>query len=219
MIREDYVKPPEQPHLHAPQHAYVSPDSKAEKAGVALSLFGVPEAVAAEESGHDTHGAHADDGHHGGPAHAIAMVLSICAAGLGILLSWLFYHRRSLSAESVATTFRPLYNLFWHKYYFDEFYDGVLVALTVWKARLFAQFDGTIVDGIVNGVGRLTRDFLAVFIGAFDNRVVDGIVNRVAQVTWALGGRVRRIQTGAIQTYLFVVLAGIVLLILIFRVL
>ena len=131
------------------------------------------------------------------------MVLSILVAGLGILLSWLFYHRRSLSAESVATTFRPLYNLFWHKYYFDEFYDGVLVALTVYKARLFAQFDGIIVDGIVNGVGKVTRDFLAVFIGAFDNRVVDGMVNRVAQVTWAVGGRVRRIQTGAIQTYLF----------------
>ena len=220
-FNEDYVKPPEQPHLHAPQHAHVSPDSKTDKSGITLSLFGVSEAVAAEESGHDTHGTHADDGHHGhhGPAHAIAMVLSILVAGLGILLSWMFYHRRSLSAESVATTFRPLYNLFWHKYYFDEFYDGVLVALTVWKARLFAQFDGTIVDGIVNGVGTVTRDFLAVFIGIFDNRVVDGLVNRVAEVTWAIGGRVRRIQTGAIQTYLFVVLAGIVLLILIFRVL
>ena len=217
-FNEGYVKPPAQPHLHAPQHAHVSPDSKTGEAGITLSLFGVSEAVAAEEGGHDTHGAHADDGHHGhGPAHTIAMVLSILVAGLGILLSWLFYHRRTLSAESVATTFRPLYNLFWHKYYFDEFYDGVLVAVTVWKARLFAQFDGTIVDGIVNGVGRLTRDFLAVFVGVFDNRVVDGLVNRVAEVTWAIGGRVRRIQTGAIQTYLFVVLAGIVLLILIFR--
>ena len=219
-FNEDYVKPPEQPHLHAPQHAQVSPDTRTDKTGITLSLFGVSEAVAAEESGSDTHGAHADDGHHGhhGPAHTIAMILSICAAGFGILLSWMFYHRRSLSAESVATTFRPLYNLFWHKYYFDEFYDGVLVALTVWKARLFAQFDGTIVDGIVNGVGTVTRDFLAVFVGIFDNRVVDGLVNRVAAVTWAIGGRVRRIQTGAIQTYLFVVLAGIVLLILIFRV-
>ena len=212
----DYVKPPLQPHLHAPQHASISPDNKTGGTGFALSFFGVSEAVAAEE---DTgHGTHADDGHHGhGPAHTIAMVLSICVAGLGIFLSWLFYHRRTLSAESVATTFRPVYNLFWHKYYFDEFYDGVLVALTVWKARLFARFDGSIVDGIVNGVGLVTRDILAVFVGLFDNRVVDGIVNRVAQVTWAVGGRIRRIQTGAIQTYLFVVLAGIVLLILIFR--
>ena len=214
----DYVKPPEQHHLHAPTHAYVSPDSKTGT----LSLFGISEAVAAEEEGghdtHDTHGAHADEGYHGhSPAHTIAMVLSICVAGLGIFFSWLFYHKRSLSGEWVATTFRPIYNLFWHKYYFDEFYNGVLVALTVWQARLFAQFDGTVVDGIVNGVGIVTRDFLATFTGAFDNRIVDGIVNRIAQVTWSIGGRVRRIQTGAIQTYLFVVLAGIVLLILIFR--
>ena len=215
-FNKDYVKPPPQPHLHAPQHAYLSPDSQTGGQGAALSLFGVSEAFAAEEEG--GHGTHADDGHHGhGPAHTIAMVLSIIVAGLGIFFSWLFYHRRTLSAESVATTFRPIYNLFWHKYYFDEFYDGVLVALTVWKSRLFAQFDGSVVDGIVNGVGTVTRDILAAFVGLFDNRVVDGLVNRVAQVTWAVGGRVRRIQTGAIQTYLFVVLAGIVLLILIFR--
>ena len=215
-FNESYVKPPPQPHLHAPQHAYLSPDNKTGGQAVALSLFGVSEAFAAEEEGGP--GAHADDGHHGhGPAHTIAMVLSIIVAGLGIFLSWLFYHRRTLSAESVATTFRPIYNLFWHKYYFDEFYDGVLVALTVWKSRLFAQFDGRVVDGIVNGVGTVTRDILAAFVGFFDNRVVDGLVNRVAQVTWAVGGRIRRIQTGAIQTYLFVVLAGIVLLILIFR--
>ena len=217
----DYVEPPPQPHLHAPTHAQVAPDTKTGGTGFALSLFGVSEAVAAEEdTGHGTQDAHGDDGHHGhGAAHTIAMVLSICVAGLGIFLSWLFYHRRTLSAESVATTFRPVYNLFWHKYYFDEFYDGVLVALTVWKARLFAQFDGSVVDGIVNGVGVVTRDILAAFVGFFDNRVVDGFVNRVAQVTWTIGGRIRRIQTGAIQTYLFVVLAGIVLLILIFRVL
>ena len=215
----DYVKPPEQHHLHAPAHAHHSPDSKVGEAGLAFSLFGISEAVAAEDAADDSHGAHGDDAHHGhhGPAHTIAMVLSILVAGLGIFLSWLFYHKRSLSAESVATTFRPIYNVLWHKYYFDEFYDGVLVAVTVWKSRLFAQFDGTIVDGIVNGVGKVTRDILAAFVGIFDNRIVDGFVNRVAEVTWAIGGRVRRIQTGAIQTYLFVVLAGIVLLILIFR--
>lgn len=216
-FNDAYVTPPEQPHLHAPQHAGAVDNSRlTAQRRVPTTFFGISEAAAAEEGEHDTHAA---EGHHGhGPAHTIAIVLSICVAGLGILLSWLFYHKRTLSAESVATAFRPLYNLFWHKYYFDEFYNGVLVALTVWKARLFAQFDGSVVDGIVNGIGLVTRDILAAFIGFFDNRVVDGIVNRVAQVTWTVGSRIRRIQTGAIQTYLFVVLAGIVVLILIFRV-
>ena len=218
-FKEGYINKPYQAHVHEPTHAQLRPDSKTGDTNFGFSIFGISEAEAAEEEGgHDTE--YADDAHHGhGPAHTIAMVLSIIVAGLGILLSWLFYHKRRFSAESVATTFRPVYTLFWNKYYFDEFYNGVLVALTVWKSRLFAKFDLSIIDGIVNGVATITRAIFAAFIGFFDNRVIDGIVNRVAKVIWSVGGRVRRIQTGAIQTYLFVVLGGIVLIILIFRVL
>ena len=216
-FNKDYVEAPEQPHLHAPQHAYVSPDTETGDANFGFSFFGVSDAQAADEEG-GKNGEKADAAYYiHKRAHNIAMALSIIVAGLGILLSWLFYHRRRFSAESVATTFRPVYNLFWHKYYFDEFYDGVLVTVTVWKSRLFARFDLSVIDGIVNGVSTVTRRVFAAFIGFFDNRVVDGIVNRVAEVTWAAGGRIRRIQTGAIQTYLFVVIGGIVLIILIFR--
>ncbi len=214
----DYVIVPPQSHISQPAHAHLdseaTPENASKRTDIASALFWGSEARAAEGEGDDS--THAAEEHHS-PAHRIAMVLSICVAGLGILLSWLFYHKHRFAAESVTNRFRPLYNLFWHKYYFDEFYDGVLVALTVWKARLFAQFDLSVVDGIVNGVGLVTREFLAAFAGAFDNRVVDGIVNRVAQVTWAVGGRIRRIQTGEIQTYLLVVLAGIVVLVLLFR--
>ena len=163
-FNKDYIKPPDQHHIHTPQHAYVSPDTKAGNANFGIAFFGISEAVAAEgEGGQNTESA--DDAHHiHKRAHDIAMVLSIIVAGLGILLSWLFYHRRRFSAESVATKFSPVYNLFWNKYYFDEFYDGVLVALTVWKSRLFAKFDLSIIDGIVNGVGTITRQIFAAFI-------------------------------------------------------
>ncbi|MDE0481696.1 MAG: NADH-quinone oxidoreductase subunit L [Candidatus Poribacteria bacterium] len=216
-FNKDNIIRPEQPHIHAPQHAQLGPDTKIDGANFGIAFFGISETEAAEEEG-EKNTKKADDAYYIHKlAHNIAMVLSIVVAGVGILLSWLFYHRRRFSAESVATTFRPAYNLFWNKYYFDEFYDGVLVALTVWKSRLFAKFDLSAIDGIVNGVATITRQVFAAFIGFFDNRVVDGIVNRVAEVTWAAGGRIRRIQTGAIQTYLFVVLGGIVLIILIFR--
>ena len=214
-FKEGYINKPHQAHVHEPSHAQLIPDGKTGNDNLDFSIFGISEAHAAEDEG-----GNADDAHHGhSPAHTIAMVLSIIVAGLGILLSWLFYHKRRFSAESVATTFRPMYNIFWNKYYFDEFYNGVLVALTVWKSRLFARFDLSIIDGIVNGVATITRVIFAAFIGFFDNLVIDGIVNRVAKIIWSVGGRIRRIQTGAIQTYLFVVLGGIVLIILIFRVL
>ena len=218
-FNKNYVKPPPQHHIHAPAHAQRGPDTKIGDANFGFSIFGISEAQAAqEEDGKNAE--KVDDAYHKYKlAHNIAMVLSICVVGLGILLSWLFYHKRRFSAESVATTLRPVYNLFWNKYYFDEFYNGVLVALTVWKSRLFAKFDLSIIDGIVNGVAIITRAVFAAFIGFFDNRVIDGIVNRVAKIIWSVGGRIRRIQTGAIQTYLFVVLGGIVLIILIFRVL
>ena len=214
-FKEGYINTPPQVHVHEPSHAQLIPDTKTGELNLGFSIFGVTDALAAEDDAEHADGAH----HEHGPAHTIAMVLSIIVAGLGILLSWLFYHKRRFSPESVAATFRPVYTLFWNKYYFDEFYNGVLVALTVWKSRLFAKFDLSIIDGIVNGVATITRAVFAAFIGFFDNRVIDGIVNRVAKVIWSVGGRIRKIQTGAIQTYLFVVLGGIVFIILIFRVL
>ncbi len=216
---DKYVKAPKQPHVHAPSHA-------SDERPVLYALAGASNAYADDEdAGHGEHGAHdaahgehaADDHHAHSPAHKIAMVLSIIVAGCGILLSYLFYHLRVFSAEGVASRLRPLYNLFWNKYYFDEFYNGVIVAFCVALAGILKVFDLRVIDGIVNLVGFVTRAVVAAFTAWFDNKFVDGLVNWVAQITWLFGGRVRRLQTGAIQNYLLVALGGVVLLILIFR--
>ena len=44
--------------------------------------------------------------------------------------------------------------------------------------------------------------------GLFDNYVVDGLVNFASNVTFAVGGRLRRLQTGSINGYLYGILAG-----------
>ena len=207
---EKYVKQPEQPHVHAPKHA--KHDSNQ---GVLHAQLGLSDAHAAEDAHHDDAAEHHSPDHD--KAHNIVVPLSFVIVIIGIGLSALFYYWKKFSAEAVAARFRPIYTLFWNKYYFDELYDGVIVALTVAGSKVLGLFDLRFIDGIVNGVGIAVQAGCARVAGWFDNTFVDGLVNLVARVTWSVGGRVRRVQTGMIQNYLLAVLGGVVLLILIFR--
>ena len=207
---EKYVKQPEQPHIHAPKHARHDSNQ-----GVLHAQLGLSDAHAAEDAHHDDAAEHHSPDHD--KAHNIVVPLSFVIVIIGIGLSALFYYWKKFSAEAVAARLRPIYALFWNKYYFDEFYDGVLVALTVAGSKVLGLFDLRFIDGIVNGVGIVVQAGCSRVAGWFDNTFVDGLVNLVARVTWSIGGRVRRVQTGMIQNYLLAVLGGVVLLILIFR--
>ena len=207
---EKYVKQPGQPHIHAPKHARYNSNQ-----GALHAQLGLSDAHAAEDAHHDDAAVHHDPDHD--KAHNIVVPLSFVIVIVGIGLSALFYYWRKFSADAVAARLRPIYTLLWNKYYFDELYDGVLVALTVAGSKVLGLFDLRFIDGIVNGVGIAVQAGCARVAGWFDDTFVDGLVNLVARVTWSIGGRVRRVQTGMIQNYLLAVLGGVVLLILIFR--
>ena len=208
---EKYVKQPDQPHIHAPKHARYDSSQGALHAQLGLSD--------AHAAGEDTH--HEDAAVHHDPdhdrAHNIVVPLSFVIVILGIGLSALFYYWKRFSADAVAARLRPIYTLLWNKYYFDEFYDGVIVELTVAGSKVLGLFDLRFIDGIVNGVGVTVQAGCSRFAGWFDNTCVDGLVNLVARIIWYVGGRVRRVQTGMIQNYLLAIVGGVVLLILIFR--
>jgi NADH-quinone oxidoreductase subunit L len=185
-----------------------------------------------EASAEDAHGdehaataAHGEgaghgDGHHdvAHTAHVRAMIMSICAAFLGITLSWWVYLRRKVDTAAIQKRMHGAYTVLQGMYYFDEFYHATVYPFTLWIASVCAAFDRIVIDGIVNGTGYLTR-FVAWISGLIDKYFVDGAVNGVGAVLQGAGEGFRRIQTGRIQTYLVYVSASVLILVLVYRVL
>lgn len=58
---------------------------------------------------------------------------------------------------------------------------------------------------------------LAGFASFFDKYVIDGLVNGIAGIMVVLGGITRRLNTGYAQSYLMVLFAGVILVILVFQ--
>jgi NADH-quinone oxidoreductase subunit L len=110
----------------------------------------------------------------------ILPVLSVLAGLGGILWAYLLYVRTPQLSEKLARGI--LYRLSFHKWYVDEFYDRFFVRPTVNMANaLWKYMDMEIIDGAVNGVAELTRE-------------------------WATA--LRRIQTGQIQHYALYMAVG-----------
>jgi NADH-quinone oxidoreductase subunit L len=145
--------------------------------------------------------------------HEIAgmgMIISIICAITGIALAWFMYLKNTTLPDKIAKTFAPLYKFSLNKWYFDEFYEFAFVGTFMLFARMCAWFDTNIVDGAVNGVGKITVVFSKIG-GWFDKYIVDGLVNLTAGITQMIGLGFRSVQTGKIQTYLAWTLAGVVI--------
>jgi NADH-quinone oxidoreductase subunit L len=138
----------------------------------------------------------------------LLMAVSVGTALAGAGLAYLMYYRGTIRPEvfSEAAGGAP-YRAVLNKYYVDELYDLVFVRGTLLLSRAAAWFDLHVIDGIVNLAAVIVRE-VSRLGGFLDNLIVDGAVNAVAEVVWAIGGRMRRIQTGAISAYLYVVVLG-----------
>ena len=198
-----------------------------------LTFFGEPRWKAAGHAAHDVHSghdAHGDHGHGGQPheSHASMWVplailavlslvggyinipkwlepmfklqeeapgtewtvyVSVAAGVLGIALAALFYLVSPGLPEGLARTFITPYRWIYHKYFVDEFYDSLVVNPVVDGSRslLWRVVDAGGIDGIVNGIGKTAR---------------------------AVGGGLKRLQSGSIRSYAAWVVLGSILVII-----
>ncbi len=148
-----------------------------------------------------------------GTEAAMALAALAMVAG-GWLLADLMYRQERLSPARMSAAFGRVYRLVLNKYYVDELYDLTVVRPYLAATRAVGWFDLHVVDGIVNLAATLTV-FAAWLSGLFDAYVVDGLVNLASNLTLAAGGRLRRLQTGSINGYLYGILAGVTIILLI----
>ena len=147
--------------------------------------------------------------HHSVVEELSVMSVSIAAAATGVILAWFLYYRRTSARDEGPDAHGFSYRLLFNKYYVDEIYQVVFVGGTLLLARIGAAFDRYIIDSIVNGSAKITI-IISRLNGLFDQYIVDMLVNAVANVTFALGNNFRRVQTGNINSYLYVVVGAVV---------
>ena len=152
---------------------------------------------------------------HGAEAHHIShaaelalMAFSVAIGVLGIFLAYRFYVKDPSISERLARRWAGPHRVLSNKYYVDEAYDATVIRGTMSSARGLWTVDRNVVDGAVNGTGKLTV-IGSWFSGLTDRTVVDGLVNAVARVLQEASFTFRRLQTGLIQNYALLMLFGV----------
>ena len=125
----------------------------------------------------------------GAPDHEEApawlATLSVGLACGGFLLAWAMYQRGAIDPARVAAGLSPLDYLARHRYGLDALYAGLY-------------------RGFILGFSRL--------IGWVDRYLVDGVLNVLSALTLRGGQRLRHIQSGRAQDYVYGVAFGVLLL-------
>jgi NADH-quinone oxidoreductase subunit L len=102
--------------------------------------------------------------------------------GLGVAV-YMYLMREGLGARLAANR-GPLYLFFYNKWFFDELYDATFVRAARWLGDLFWK--------------------------GGDQKIIDGLgPDGVSAVSYALGRRTGRLQTGYVYHYAFVMLLGV----------
>jgi NADH-quinone oxidoreductase subunit L len=141
--------------------------------------------------------------------HHLAGNLALFMVALGVLFAVLLYRSRVLDPAEAQEQAPRVHAFLTHKWYFDELYSAMLVRPALAVSGWFRWFDTVVIDGLINGLGRLTVR-VSDWDGIFDRNIIDGLVNVLGNTIYAVGGSLRRVQTGFLRSYvLFLALAAV----------
>jgi NADH-quinone oxidoreductase subunit L len=136
------------------------------------------------------------------------MLFSLVIAIIGIAAAIKVYVVSPEISERLAQDWSVAHRTLSNKYYVDELYNATVVAGTFGLGRDLWTFDRRVVDGAVNGTSWVTV-ISAWFSGLTDRTVVDGLVNLVGRTCEEGSFSFRKLQTGLVQNYALLMLFGV----------
>ncbi len=121
-------------------------------------------------------------------AEYILMIVSVLLGFAGIYLAYQAYLKRPELSAKLRKSVGDFYDVLLNKYYIDEIYRAIIVKPFEYVSDryLWQGVDEIVIDGSVNGTGKIVRFF---------------------------GKILRRIQTGFVQNYAFIFVFGIIVII------
>jgi NADH-quinone oxidoreductase subunit L len=145
--------------------------------------------------------------------HETVSLIAFGVAALGFCVATALYWARKPDPALFRRLFAPVYWFLWNKWFFDQVYWFLFVRSVHAIAALVSAIDRVVIDGIANGLAATVR-LVSYLDDACDRLLVDRMVNLVAAWTYAIGLRLRSVQTGQLRQYVMAIVIGIVVLFL-----
>ena len=143
----------------------------------------------------------------------IHSIYGIIVAVVGISLSYLLYVKKIIDPNTLYELFKPIHSFVKSQFYTEYIYHNIFAKGYLAISRLVYKIvDRILIDGFVNGVAKLFM-LLVRFVWEFiDIRFIDIIIHKLVIWTFSFGRKMRIIQSGYLNQYIFVVLIGIVVI-------
>ncbi len=139
---------------------------------------------------------------------------TIVPVGVNILSLFIIYWAWAVYTGRKILVFPQtgfLFHLSYREWYFDKFYNKVIVGAIMGLSKALSWFDRKVIDGFINGLSTLTIA-ISKIAAWFDYNIIDGISRLLTFIVQITGNFVRSFQGGKIQYYLFSMLAAVLAL-------